>query len=148
MTDGMQLASYQRGSIFEEEGHNALCYVIPRQDDVILGGTAQFFDEDKEGRAHETESILTRCAEVVPAFKQVQILEVKVGLRPFRHEVRLELQEMYNGLKVLGHNYGHGGSGWTLSWGCAKELADLLLAHLAAKPLFMRPPCSPLPAKL
>jgi D-amino-acid oxidase len=46
-----------------------------------------------------------------------------VGLRPGRAEVRLE-KELISG-KVIIHNYGHGGSGVTLSWGCAEEVVEL-----------------------
>jgi D-amino-acid oxidase len=43
--------------------------------------------------------------------------------------VRLEAETGSNGTTVV-HNYGHGGSGVTLSWGCARDAADLALAAL------------------
>ncbi len=47
------------------------------------------------------------------------------GLRPCRSEVRLERVELAPG-RVVVHNYGHGGGGVTLSWGCADEVVRLL----------------------
>jgi len=53
-----------------------------------------------------------------------------IGVRPYRPKgPRVELAaEPLNGKRVI-HNYGHGGAGITLSWGCASVVADL------AKPL-------------
>jgi glycine/D-amino acid oxidase-like deaminating enzyme len=49
-----------------------------------------------------------------------------IGVRPYRPTgVRLELvPEPLNGKRLI-HNYGHGGAGITLSWGCASVVADL-----------------------
>jgi D-amino-acid oxidase len=48
---------------------------------------------------------------------------VRVGLRPFRRKgVRLEQEA---GTRVV-HNYGHGGSGVTYSWGCGSEVVELV----------------------
>jgi D-amino-acid oxidase len=51
---------------------------------------------------------------------------VSVGLRPCRDVVRLE-QESVDG-KLVVHDYGHGGAGVTLSWGCAEDVRDRVLA--------------------
>jgi D-amino-acid oxidase len=51
----------------------------------------------------------------------VEILGHRVGLRPCRPEVRLESEPLGRG--VLWHNYGHGGAGISLSWGCAAEIS-------------------------
>ncbi|WP_215223215.1 FAD-dependent oxidoreductase [Echinicola shivajiensis] len=54
-----------------------------------------------------------------------RVIKESVGLRPFRMKgPRIELQEL--GSKTIVHNYGHGGSGWSLSWGTSKIAADLL----------------------
>ncbi|MER6919794.1 amino acid oxidase, partial [Streptomyces spiralis] len=45
-------------------------------------------------------------------------------LRPARHAVRLERAELPDG-RVLVHNYGHGGAGVTVAWGCARAAATL-----------------------
>lgn len=66
------------------------------------------------------------------------MLEAWVGLRPGRPTVRLEKEVMkFNSnlgnkktLKVV-HNYGHGGGGLTVHWGCAKDCTDLVLQFLA-----------------
>ena len=47
-----------------------------------------------------------------------RIFRITVCLRPFRAAgPRLEAERL--GDKVVVHNYGHGGSGWSLSWGSA-----------------------------
>jgi D-amino-acid oxidase len=44
----------------------------------------------------------------------------RVGLRPYRLEVRLEREGR------IVHNYGHGGAGFTLCRGCAEEVCDVI----------------------
>ncbi len=52
------------------------------------------------------------------------------GLRPVRAEVCLKRQTYAPGRYVV-HNYGHGGAGVTLSWGCAHEVVSLVAALVA-----------------
>jgi glycine/D-amino acid oxidase-like deaminating enzyme len=52
------------------------------------------------------------------------------GLRPHRTGTyRLETETV--GKKLVIHNYGHGGAGITMSWGCAKQVLALLAAQRA-----------------
>jgi D-amino-acid oxidase len=95
-------------------------YVVPRERDVVLGGTAQEGDEDLAPDPATTRAILARCIERVPALRDAPILSVAVGLRPARPSVRLEVEGR------IVHCYGHGGAGVTLAWGCAVEVAALL----------------------
>jgi D-amino-acid oxidase len=99
-------------------------YAIPREHDVVLGGTAQHGDERLTADPADTASILAALAERLPSLRGAPVAAVKVGLRPYRSTVRLEPERRATGLVV--HNYGHGGSGYTLAWGCAAECAALL----------------------
>ncbi len=48
--------------------------------------------------------------------------------RPFRREgPRIEAERF--GDKLVVHNYGHGGSGWSLSWGCASLVVPLAMGE-------------------
>jgi len=77
------------------------------------------------------ERILRDCAAAVPALAGVRVLGHRVGLRPVRPTVRLERAERGDGFAgPLVHNYGHGGGGVTLSWGCAREAAALVTSGL------------------
>ena len=62
------------------------------------------------------------------ASRGAEVLEHKVGLRPGRPEIRLEREDGPRSPRI--HNYGHGGSGITLSWGCAEETLRLVLQAL------------------
>lgn len=90
----------------------------------MLGGTLVEGDENLQPTPALAEKILRSCIEVEPRLRQAQVRGHQVGLRPGRPTVRLELEQVGNAWCV--HNYGHGGSGVTLSWGCAREAAALL----------------------
>lgn len=99
-------------------------YVVPRENDCLLGGTAQESNWDLEPHSETASGILDRCEKILPGISNQKVLHHKVGLRPGRKSVRLELDETFPKLPVI-HNYGHGGSGFTLSWGCAEEVLKL-----------------------
>src|SRR5207247_7513450 len=97
----------------------SLAYAIPRSADCILGGTNDVSD-NLDADPAQTAAIIDLCHRRLGTPAQPRIREVKVGLRPFRRSgVRLEADG-----RVI-HNYGHGGSGFTVSWGCAEEVATL-----------------------
>jgi D-amino-acid oxidase len=70
----------------------------------------------------------------IPDFSLLATEWRRVGLRPFREGgVKLEVDrgtDIPQGRKVLIHNYGHGGAGITLAWGCADRVKDLVQAEL------------------
>ena len=102
----------------------SLIYTIPRRDVTVLGGTAQKGDWTMEIRKKDEEDILKKCESLWPELDRSKIVGRAVGLRPSRTEVRLE-REYLNGKRII-HNYGHGGAGVTLSWGCADEVVSLI----------------------
>ncbi|MBK8097342.1 MAG: FAD-dependent oxidoreductase [Planctomycetes bacterium] len=108
-----------------DDDHGRPVYVLPRRHDLVLGGTAQFDDTRLQPDDDDTAKILAAVRARMPELREVAATTVRVGLRPHRPEVRLELERL-PGNRRLAHNYGHGGSGYTLAWGCAQEIATLL----------------------
>lgn len=105
------------------DGH-ALTYVVPRIDDIVVGGTAQEGSFDLSVDPGTAAGILARATALVPDLAGARVVGHRVGLRPARPAVRLEA-ERREGRTVV-HCYGHGGAGVTLSWGCAAEVVDLV----------------------
>ena len=103
-------------------------YMFPHGNTVVLGGTVAPDDWDTAPRPEVAERIMRDCAAVDPRVLGAPVLEHRVGLRPYRPEVRLEAEPLAGG-RVLWHNYGHGGGGVTLSWGCALEIAAAVLGQ-------------------
>jgi D-amino-acid oxidase len=108
-----------------------LVYLFPHGDTVVLGGTEAAGDWNTEPVPAVADRILRDCARVDRRLERARVLAHRVGLRPFRPRVRLEAEpagpEQPGAAPgpVVVHNYGHGGAGITLSWGCAREAAGL-----------------------
>ncbi|KUL23262.1 FAD-dependent oxidoreductase [Streptomyces regalis] len=101
-----------------------LC-IYPHGDTVVLGGTAIDGEAHLGEDAQAARAIVERCAEIVPGLAKAPVISHRVGARPTRSAVRVEEERHENGVTVV-HNYGHGGSGVTLSWGCAGDVVKLI----------------------
>lgn len=101
--------------------------VVPRINDCYIGGTTLSYDWDTRVDTNLIEQQITRAQQLEPLLKNIEIISTGVGLRPGRKAVRLEAEQLPDHRTVI-HNYGHGGSGFTVSWGCADDVVDLCMA--------------------
>ena len=100
-----------------------LMYAIPRAQDCVLGGTNEVSD-NRAPDSSATASIIEECRRVL-GFPAPDLIAERVGLRPGRRSgVRVGAEKLRDGRAVI-HNYGHGGAGFTLSWGCAQTVLEL-----------------------
>jgi D-amino-acid oxidase len=108
-------------------------YMFPHGEVVLLGGTAEEGAWDWAPRPDVAMRIVRDCAAVFPRLREAEVVAHRVGLRPYRPAVRLEAEPLPGpGGRVLWHNYGHGGGGVTLSWGCAREITAAVLTGAAS----------------
>ena len=100
-----------------------LMYAIPRSQDCVLGGTNEVSD-NRAPDSSTTANIIMECQRVL-GFPAPDVVAERVGLRPGRKSgVRVAADTLPDGRTVI-HNYGHGGAGFTLSWGCAQTVLEL-----------------------
>mgnify|MGYP002384067719 CR=1 FL=1 len=97
-------------------------YIVPRRDLMVVGGTYEEHVYEETTEPDVIENLLSNAYSVFPALKNHAVKGSWAGLRPFRKDVRVEHEA---GTNII-HNYGHGGSGFTLSFGCAEEVAGLV----------------------
>lgn len=109
--------------LLEESDDLMPTYVVPRRNDIVVGGTAQPGDWNRRPDPEQATRILDRARALVPELADAAVLGHRVGLRPVRPTVRLETDHNPEGGPVV-HCYGHGGAGVTLSWGCADEVVE------------------------
>ena len=108
------------------DGAEGFSYYFPHGDLVLLGGTEESGNWSLEPDPATTERILRDCAAIEPRLRDAAVIAHRVGLRPVRPSVRLEAENLDGGRRLV-HNYGHGGAGVTLSWGCAMEVVSAVL---------------------
>ena len=113
-----------RWLVEEGEDDREMTYVFPRTSDVVVGGSAAEHDADLEPDTALAERMLARACALVPELTDARVRAHRVGLRPARSTVRLEVEPHSDGAVV--HCYGHGGAGFTLSWGCADAVLALV----------------------
>jgi D-amino-acid oxidase len=119
--------------VSESDGDDRPLYVVPREHDVVVGGTAQDGDWTLQPDPQTARDILDRAAALVPALRTAPVLGHRVGLRPARPAVRLQtVPHGDGGPGGVVHCYGHGGAGVTLSWGCADDVLAEVEALLGA----------------
>ncbi len=125
LVDGAHCLSFDEGI----NGQNMI-FIVPRgKDRLVLGGLVEpgQWACDLTFENHPPiAQMLRRCQEFLPVLRNVELVPgnaVRAGLSPYRQRnVRLERQP---GTAIV-HNTGHGGSGFTFSWGCAQEAVDLV----------------------
>ena len=110
--------------ISDESDPGRIAYVYPRRDTVVLGGQRTIGDESTKIDDELSARIRHDCARLDSRIADAPVREVRVGHRPGRAEVRVEAELLPDGRTVV-HNYGHGGAGYILSWGCAEEVLTL-----------------------
>ncbi|WP_326701063.1 FAD-binding oxidoreductase [Streptomyces sp. NBC_01754] len=105
---------------------SATTYFFPQPGGLVLGGTAEADDWRMDPDPRTAEAIVARCARVRPEIAGARVIAHRVGLRPSRDTgVRIDAEELPGG-GLLVHNYGHGGAGVTVAWGCAEAAARLV----------------------
>lgn len=114
-------------SVRDEHNPAGPTYVHPRSADVVLGGTFEPYQTRTGPDPATAAAILARCTALVPELAGARVLGQLAGLRPARHGgARVEAEPTApHGVARLIHNYGHGGAGVTLCWGCADEVVAL-----------------------
>lgn len=107
-------------------------YIVPRLNEIVIGGTAETGSFDRSHDPDTAQRLLDRANRLVPGIADAPIRRHRVGLRPARPSVRLEAEYSADGRMIV-HSYGHGGSGVTVSWGCADEVAATIADRSASE---------------
>jgi D-amino-acid oxidase len=113
-------------NVFMELGQDAeWTSFMPHPERVVCGGVRIPDRYDLTPDDDLTARILERCRRVEPRLRDATIIETVTGLRPDRPSVRVAV-EWRDDRTLIVHNYGHSGTGVSLSWGCAREAARLI----------------------
>ncbi|CAK5093309.1 unnamed protein product [Meloidogyne enterolobii] len=118
-------------SHFCYEDADTFCIPVVGDDRVLLGTLRQDNRWDREISREDINDIWTRVTELKPSLKHSEVVSEWCGLRPDRKGgVRLEhklLEDDKTNKQIhVIHNYGHGAKGFLLSWGCAREVLELI----------------------
>lgn len=110
---------------FAERGDlTNLFYWMPQGEKVVIGGTAEVNFEHRDIDRYQVDRMLQKAQALEARFASSKVIDTRVGFRPCRATVRLEPDRSD---EKLIHNYGHGGSGVSISWGCAQDLKKFVL---------------------
>lgn len=108
----------------EETEASSWVSFFPHGDRVVMGGVAGVGEWNLTPEPAIADFIRRCCAAVEPRLADAPVLAHLVGLRPMRPLVRVTSERVRDTRRV--HNYGHGGMGVTLSWGCAREVQHIV----------------------
>ena len=126
---------------------NEIVFIVPRSDNIlVLGGITEPHESglDLTLDSPIIKRMKERCERFLPDLKKARLdpkYPLAQGLRPFRGKnIRVEREQRRTGSqpsRVI-HNYGHGGAGWTLSFGCSGDVLKLAQQTLAEKDMSVK----------
>jgi D-amino-acid oxidase len=126
-----ELPRYEQPSFFlADTSEFGFVHVFNYADHVKIGGTLENGIWSRRPDPSTSQALINNIANLFPEFGSIEIHDHIVGLRPGRSSLRLESQFLPSD-QLLISNYGHGGSGVTLSYGCAKSVVQLAKQHLS-----------------
>jgi glycine/D-amino acid oxidase-like deaminating enzyme len=113
---------------------NEACYIIPRGNVLLVGGSFKLvhsIETDPRLGSEERNRLLQNARYLGIDTSRTKPVHEWIGYRPWRPTVRVEKEYLYSdgcqeGIPVI-HNYGHGGSGWTVFVGAVHEAINLAL---------------------
>ncbi|KAJ1323275.1 D-amino-acid oxidase [Microdochium nivale] len=116
----------------DSNGHpTKTIFIVPRNDDVLYVGSIiqpNLYEKALTPDSPEVRIMWNRAGEFMPTLLQantVPMFPFAQGLRPFtKRNVKVRADEEAD--FPLVHNYGHGGSGWTLGIGTARTAIEIL----------------------
>ena len=128
--DEAHCVSHPEGSTEQD-----MVFIVPRGENMLLlGGLTEEDEWSLDIGLHNYQPIrdmYRRCLDFMPILERGEIdpaERVRAGLRPLRNgNVCLERE----GTTRIVHNYGHGGSGFSFSWGCAREVCGTVRTAVA-----------------
>lgn len=140
----------------DEEKLSKFIFIIPRNDNIVIaggfsqpptekdptGGFEEQHSDSEISRDHPlVKDIRERCIAFLPKLKGLteHANPIAHGRRPARSNggVRVQREDESESGKEnsrIVHSYGHAGSGWSLSFGCALEVAMLIEDLLRGTP--------------
>lgn len=124
-------------SLHDEPRGEVVTYIFAYPEHLVLGGTYEPGVGIAETEVGAIAAIVERCRALLladghPRWAELGRDEIKrvAGLRPARvignNPEAIRLERECTGAGVVVHNYGHGRSGVTLSWGCAAEVVTMV----------------------
>jgi glycine/D-amino acid oxidase-like deaminating enzyme len=141
INDGSSFPKIENATIISAETksgqiHQGMAFVVPRSDNILVLGSIEQPNETELSLTLESDAvkqIRRRCEDLLPVLRNAKLdpdYPLAQGLRPYRRGgVRLEQETRKRadgGHSRVVHCYGHGGGGWSISFGSGQECVNVV----------------------
>ncbi|KAG7087368.1 hypothetical protein E1B28_013341 [Marasmius oreades] len=137
INDGKNFPKVEAAMTISADVASEIVFIVPRTDNILLMGgftEAHQWNLDLTLDSPVMQRMKARCEAFLPDLKNARLdpeYPMAQGLRPFRGtniRVERELRSPVSGTTPsrIVHSYGHGGAGWSLSFGCAGDVLRLV----------------------
>ncbi|XP_071949875.1 D-aspartate oxidase-like [Antedon mediterranea] len=111
-----------------DDKYDGSVHIIPCRNTVLVGKSVQKNNWNLKVDKNDRKEIWRSAVNMFPSISHAELDHEWVGLRPGRPTVRLERETINidGNIVPIVHNYGHGGRGVSMSWGCAEDAAKLV----------------------